>query len=215
MLTAKKVIVTSVVSCICVMIIGLLFYNNVFQIGTKDEIQIHQIDLSLVDLEKEFIAMDSPSLSDYDPILEKMERKAKEMLYLTSEQKVGQAVTVFFGYDIEDSYSCRFLYADDTFHITEFLEAYNNPIVITKETVVRFVSKYKEQDLKFYIGDSREMHKTGYSTIEPVSIGVNNQLLLGQRQTSQEMILFTIVKDPGDILYKKYVWVLKFVADSN
>ncbi|HOJ77995.1 MAG TPA: hypothetical protein PLZ08_04550 [Bacillota bacterium] len=212
MLTAKKIIVTGIVSCICVMIIGLLFYNNVFQIGTKDE--IHQIDLSLVDLEKEFIAIDSPISSDYEPILKKMNRKAKEMLYLTSDQKVEQAAIVFFGYDLEDNYSCQFLYADDTIHITEFPEVYT-PIVITKETLVRFVSKYKEQDLKFYIGDPREMHETGYSTVKPVSIGANNQLLFEQEQTSQQMILFTIVKAPGDLLYKKYVWVLKFVADSN
>jgi hypothetical protein len=158
-------------------------------------------------LEQELLTATDDPESDFDAMLHEIQVVAKKLIWIEAGGDSHQAVDVYLCSELEKDHVCRFIYADDTIHTTEFPERYA-PVVIEGDDQLRVRCQGAcPTSLEFHHGDPSEMHSSGYQDISAIPVSDSGVLTLPD--SSGQQILFTIVKQPGDNLYRKYVWVIE------
>jgi len=166
--------------------------------------------LKLRDLEKEILSNDELSQESRKYLLVEMEELAKEMITLRLNKQNYRASYIYFSENLEDKYICNFIYPDGTIYITDFPAFYEKILFSeTDKLKIEIISPYKIEDLVFYMGEPAEMHINSYANIKPLVINKNNILETTIIPEDKKFILFTIIKDKNDLMYKKYVWIIE------
>ena len=161
---------------------------------------------SLQTLESKLIGFENENDPEINPTLNRLKEKASTLLSLKVGKQRYPACSVYVCPELEKQFVCQYLSADDTIHTTEFDEGCSAVPSNGSPIQVSFESGMARDLLVFYFAHPRKMHESGYSSVETVPL--ENGVLRVSKNLDGKHILFTIVKRPGDALYKKFVWVL-------
>lgn len=173
--------------------------------------------LSVPELEQAILANDDPAgLDAHDRLWAALKTNVQPRIGLRVRNAVFYAAEIYICPQLsgESGLECRYLYADDTLHLTEFPESYLAvpwPPPYAAESECLRVDVAPEVDraaLVFYRGEPGAMHVTGYRAVTPVTLLPDGALLLPEHATGRTSVVFTIVRFPDEFLFKKYVWVV-------
>jgi hypothetical protein len=133
-----------------------------------------------------------------------------QLLQLSVNGKIYPAADIFFGYDLQNRY--RLFDGDDTAHIIEFPESYQVVTVHEGDQVeIKLQKEFASLGkLKFYQVDPWKLIDEGYRNPKELSFK-NKRLIIAKNQLGQEKLIFTIIKGPGEVYYKKLVWVVRYI----
>lgn len=130
-----------------------------------------------------------------------------ELVELSVNGKVYPAADIFFGYDLIDRY--RLADGDDTTHILEFVDS--SKVVTIKDSdqvEIKLKKEFVSIEPKFYQVDPEKLIDEGYLNAKELFCK-DQGLQIVKSGAGQEQLIFTILKGPGEIFYKKLVWVIK------
>lgn len=158
---------------------------------------------NLQDLEKKYI--ESENFDESTKLFEKISIEAKNLISLTFDDKEFLATAVFICTELTEDIVCRGVYADDTNHVAEMLAP---RILLTPNKKIKVNIKVADlaTNIQFYTSIAKEVTK---ETAKKVTLTVDGILDIPIINEDEDQVLFAIVKGKGDLLYKKYVWVIE------
>lgn len=154
-------------------------------------------------------SQDCEELNHYDVIRRQKTTLANQLLFLSfvKDDEYGfPASSVYFGHDVTEDFQVRYVYADDTAHTTEFPHL-KVCLAGMDELYVNFLDGKAPDELRFYIHPGNP-HQLTAETVKPVLLNDGKIELKPEHFKDNQGVLFAIAKDSGDLLYRKYVWVI-------
>lgn len=160
-------------------------------------------------LQHDMLAAGDESQRDWEALLHESETVAKRLLVLTDGQDTYPAVDVYMCTEPEDEFECRFIHADDTIHTTEFPGRFV-PVQVSPDTPLHLTCPDATcPSTTFHLGDPALMHDTGYEDVKTVPVSEAGVLSLPTLAPDTRYVLFTLVRNPGEKMVRKYVWVIE------
>ena len=170
--------------------------------GQEDPVSVYR------QLEREFALIpDGDTMTQSSQHLQRMAEAARALFSLDQAGVSFQAESVYFAQQPE-GYVCQLLFADDTAHTTEFpLQQKKLPLRPGEALQIRLVGNAVASWPDLLVADPAEMHGASYAVniCHPDAAG---RFVPQLRRLDRDQILFTIVKEDGDLFFRKYVWVL-------
>jgi hypothetical protein len=175
------------------------------------EIRAAEEQHKLRELEEQILTFDDPTGESYENLLDALTSLVRKRMTLRVGDRTYEAAEIYFCQEFSGDceLQCVLNYADDTAHLTEFPELYTPVELDNQDIVLQVASDLQNDDLAVYLGDPDAMHDSDCAGVSELTISAKGTLALKPADIQKESVLFAIAKGENDLLYKKYVWVIR------
>jgi hypothetical protein len=175
------------------------------------EIRALEEQHKLRELEEQILTFDDPTSESYENLLDALTNLVRKRMTLRVGDSTYEAAEIYFCQELSGDceLQCVLNYADDTAHLTEFPELYTPVGVDNQDIVFQVAPTLQNDDFAVYLGDPDAMHDSDCAGVRELTISAKGTLALKSAEIQKESVLFAIAKGESDLLYKKYVWVIR------
>ncbi len=190
-------------------LLSLLLCGTITQ-AQQDKIPGRAHQKIIQELEQAIHSNNDPQLSSHDRLWRLLKEQIKYRITLQTDTTY-YAAEIYICRELSGDFTfrCSYLYADDSIHLPEFPEIYTPlPWPRSGEKIqVQIAPQVSEKDIEFYLGDTSEMHRSGYRSVKRLNLSKDGILTVESKNNKHVQVLFTIVKGNNELFYKKYVMV--------
>jgi hypothetical protein len=175
------------------------------------EIRASEEQRQLRALEEQILTFADPTSESYENLLDALTNLVRKQMTLRVGDSTYEAAEIYFCQELSEDceLQCVLNYADDTAHLTEFPELYTPVGLDSQDIALQIAPVLQNDDLAVYLGDPDAMHDSDCPRVRELIISEKGALALKPDEIQQESVLFAIAKGESDLLYKKYVWVIR------
>jgi len=175
------------------------------------EIRAAEEQRQLCELEAQILTFADPTGESYENLLDALTNLVRKRMTLRVGDNTYEASEIYFCQELSGDceLQCVLNYADDTVHLTEFPELYTPVGLDSQDLALQVAPVLQNDDLAVYLGDPGAMHDSDCAGVRELIISAKGTLALKPDEIQQESVLFAIAKGENDLLYKKYVWVIR------
>lgn len=161
----------------------------------------------LVELERQLATVDDPTGGESNKIYKAVQQAALDTVSLVQEPERFQAKNVYLCERLTDRRTkCQGLFADDTAHEIEFDDL--GPIKLKNAQVILSMADTREKRCwDTFIATADALHSDGAKAYRRLRTKPGVPFVLPLRGCEPH-VLVLITKAEGELLYKKFVWLL-------